>query len=135
MKVTDRRIWVSLVSALIFGLSAVSVLSSRVNINMAFIPSFFGNELALKVFLLLAGILLLYDSFGFHSLSGRMKLSSIIAGFLLASLGAFPLLNQFGMLNFLPFIVEFDLTPSVLAGLLLFYSLYLLWDVYLLIRE
>lgn len=122
-------------SAIIFGAAAVSALSANFGMSIKFLPVLLGDALALEIFLLLAGILLLYDSFSFHSLSGRIKISAVIVGLLLAFLGAFPLLNQLGMLNFLPFVLEFDLTPTVLAGLLLFYSLYLLWDIYMLLRS
>ncbi len=135
MKIASKKVWISFASALVFGAAAISALGPKLNLNIGFMPSFLGSDLTLKVFLLLAGILLLYDSFSFHSQSGNLKISSVLAGFLLAFLGAFPLLDQLGMLDFLPFVVELNLSSAVLAGLLLFYSLYLLWDVYLLFRE
>lgn len=134
MRISDRKIWMSALAALVFGASAVSAFGTYFSINV-FIPSFLGNELALKIFLLLAGILLLYDSFNVRTLAGRIRLSAIIAGFILAFLGAFPLLHQLGLLDFMPFVVEFTLNSAVLAGMLLFYSLYLLWDVSLFLRQ
>lgn len=134
MSFTNKKVIISFVSAIVFGASAISVIAARLNFNIRFIPSFLGNELALKIFILLAGILLLYDSFGLRSLSGRINISAIIAGVLLAFLGAFPLMNQMGLLDFLPVVLKFDLSPIVLAGFLLFYSLYLLWDAFLLVR-
>lgn len=131
MKPITKKIWISLISAFVFGASAVSGLAAYFNFQVGFIPGFLGNELALKVFLLLAGLLLLYDSFNLRTAEGHIKITSILTGFLLAFLGAFPLMNQVRMLDFLPFVIELSLNPAVLAGLLLFYSLYLVWDVYL----
>ncbi len=135
MQIRQTKIWLSLASAVIFGASAVSGIASGLNLSIPFLPSFLGSELALKIFLLLAGILLLYDSFSVRNINGHMKISAIIAGLILAFLGAFPLLNQMGLLDFLPIIPTLSLSPVVFAALLLFYSLYLLWDVYLLLRS
>lgn len=131
MKLTDRKVWISLACAVVFGAAAVSSLAARFNYSIRVIPAFLGSDLALKIFLLLAGILLLYDAVNLRTASGHIRLSAIIAALLFAFLGAFPLLDQFGLLDFLPFVVEFTLSSAVLAGVLLFYSLYLLWDVYL----
>jgi len=134
MKFKDKKVWVSFLSAIIFGTSAVSALSTYLNLNIGYIPDFLGNDLALKIFLMLAGVILLYDSFSLRSSGGHANISSIIAGFVFAFLGAFPLLNQLGLLDFLPFVLKLTLSPAILAGLLLFYSIYLIWDTYLLIR-
>ncbi len=135
MQLGNKKVWISVASAILFGAAAISALGASFGMSFGYLPVFLGNTLSLEIFLLLAGLILLYDSFSMRSVSGRVKFSAVIVGFLLAFLGAFPLLNQLGMLNFLPFILQFDLTSTVLAGLLLFYSLYLLWDVYLLLRS
>jgi len=134
MKLTDKRVWISFLSAALFCASAVSALAVRFGHDIKFIPSFLGYPLALRIFLLLAGILLLYDAFSVRNFKGHVRISYILTGFIMAFLGAFPLMNQMGMLNFLPFVVEFTLGPTVLAGLLLFYSFYLIWDVYIFLR-
>ena len=130
----NAKVLLSLAGAVVFGASAVSAIGAALGFGMPFIPAFLGSDIALKIFLLLAGIVLLYDSFSFRSFRGNVKITSVVTGLILAFLGAFPLLNQFGLLDFLPFVVNLTLSPAVLAGVLLFYSIYLLWDTYLLFR-
>ncbi len=134
MRPALTKVWISVAGIAIFGASAVSALSAAFGMSIPVIPAFIGSDLALKIFLFLAGVLLLYDSFSFRSFRGNIKISAVLTGALMAFLGAFPLLNQFGLLDFLPFIVNLTLSPAVLAGTLLFYCFYLLWDTYMLFR-
>lgn len=130
----NTKVLLSLAGALLFAASALSALGTAFGFSVPFMPAFLGSDIALKIFLFLAGIVLLYDSFSFRSFRGNIKITSVITGLILAFLGAFPLLNQFGLLDFLPFVLKLTLGPAVLAGMLLFYSLYLLWDTYMLFK-
>ena len=130
----NTKVLLSLAGAILFSASAVSAIGTAFSLSIPFIPAFLGSDIALKIFLFLAGIVLLYDSFSFRSLRGNIKITSVVTGLLLAFLGAFPLLNQFGLLDFLPFVLNLTISPAVLAGMLLFYSLYLLWDTYMLFK-
>ena len=88
---------------------------------------------AVKLMLFIGGVFLLWDSFSVRStLTYRVRTSGVVAGFLLALLGAVPLLLEFGVLNaFLPFLATLDLSLPVLEALLVFYGLYLLVDAFL----
>ncbi len=89
-------------------------------------------DLIVKVALFIGGIFLLYDSFAIRSMmTGRVKGTSVLAGFLLAVIGAIPLAIHLKLLNFLPFIVALNIPSVVLYGLLVFYGIYLIVDAFL----
>ncbi|MFH1331816.1 MAG: hypothetical protein ABIH63_00845 [archaeon] len=89
-------------------------------------------DLIVRVALFVGGIFLLYDSFAIRNmLTGRVKGTSILAGFLLAVIGAIPLALHLKLLSFLPFIVALSIPSVVLYSLLVFYGVYLVVDAYL----
>ena len=102
----------------------------------AAMPQLF-SLMIIKIALLAGGLILLYDGFQMKNpLTGMIKITSIIAGLLLAAIGAIPLLIELGWLNKnLPFIATLNISPAILQGLLVFFGLYLLYDSYILSRQ
>lgn len=105
------------------------------------LPSYFFNDIGLKILLLIGGIFLLIDAFTISSRSGMYgggmygarsgNFIGVIVGVLLAVVGALPLLIEYKVLNFLPVLLVLNSNPLILAGLLIFYGGYLLVDFWL----
>src|SRR3989338_8292985 len=66
------------------------------------IPDALFNLFVLEILIAVGGISLLYDSFSIGH--GRTKFLAVLLGLLLALLGLVPILIQFELLGFLPFI-------------------------------
>lgn len=104
------------------------------NINIPGITSIDASiyDIIVKVALLIGGLFLLYDSFQIRNMmSGRVKGASILAGLLLAVIGAIPLALHIKLLDkMLPFLVELKIPSAVWYGLLIFYGAYLIVDAF-----
>jgi hypothetical protein len=89
-------------------------------------------DVVVKVALFIGGLFLLYDSFQIRNmLTGRVKGASILAGLLVAVVGALPLALHFKLFDtVLPFVVQLSIPSGVWYGLLIFYGLYLVVDAY-----
>ena len=100
------------------------------------IPQIF-SPLILKIALLVGGIMLLYAGLQIKNpLTGMIKGTTILAGLLLAAVGAIPLLIDLGWLNkYLPFIATLNIPLQVLQGLAVIFGLYLIYDAYLLSKQ
>lgn len=111
---------------------AIGALAVAAALSMALpVPALVYNPIVVKVLIVLAGLLLLIRSFTIMRTAsiltpGATGLTSLIAGILLAVIGALPLLNDFGLLSFLPFITKLTIPPIVLGFVLAFYGLWLL---------
>lgn len=91
---------------------------------------FIFEDIVIKIFLVLAGIFLLVDSFNVDIRFGRFW--SVVAGILLAVLGGVPLAIDYNLLNFLPFKLDLKSVPSfVFQALLVFYGIYLIVDAFI----
>ena len=102
--------------------------SSGMNVG---IPDFIYNPLVVKILIVLAGLLLLLRSFTIMRTAsilnpGATGITSLVAGVLLAVIGALPLLYDLNLLSFLPFIPKLTIPPIVLGAVLAGYGLWLL---------
>jgi len=84
-------------------------------------------RLIIEIFLILAGILLIIDSIRIK----HGKLLSLIAGIIAVLIAVIPILNDFSLLSFLPFVVILSLNAVLLKILLIFISIYLITDKFL----
>ena len=102
----------------------------------AAIPMLF-SPTAIKIALLIGGILLLYDGFQIKNpMTGMIKGGTIFAGLLMAVIGAIPLIVELGWFNkSLPFIATLSIPIGILQGLLIFFGCYLIYDGYVLMRQ
>lgn len=124
----------SLALTVIAGLVALGIggLALLSNIGMEVpLPSLVYSPIVVKVLIVIAGLLLLLRSFTIMRTAsilqpGATGLTSLIAGILLAVIGAFPLLNDLSLLSFLPFIPKLTIPPVVLGAVLAAYGLWLL---------
>lgn len=125
----SAKLWITFLVGILFctlGIFA-TMFALGVQLNaVTFIPGFLYSALVTKIALIIAGLLLLYDSFSMRDWSGRVRATSIIAGLVMAFIGAFPLLLDYGLLNSLPFIVNLAIPDVVLSVLLSFYGIYLI---------
>lgn len=131
---SSSRTNISLLLGIICIIIGVLPLLPYININIPGLSSIYGTgyDLFVKIALLIGGFFLLFDSFQIRSmLTGRVKGASILAGFLLAVIGIIPLALHLKLLDkIFPFIVQLSIPSAVLYGLLIFYGLYLLVDVF-----
>ena len=115
-------------AALCLGIGTLATLSS---IGTAVpLPEFLYSPIVVKVLIIIAGLLLLVRSFTIMRTAsilspGATGISSLVAGVLLAIIGALPLLNDFGLLYFLPFIPKLTIPPVVLGVVLGAYGIWL----------
>lgn len=103
------------------------------------VPAIVYNPLVVKVFIVLAGLLLLLRSFTIMRTAsilqpGATGIGSLVAGILLAIIGVLPLLYDLNLLSFLPFIPKLSIPPIVLGIILAGYGLWLLVDAFKLFR-
>lgn len=83
--------------------------------------------LIIEIFLILSGILLIADSIRIK----HGKLFSLIAGLITIIIALVPLLNDFSLLSFLPFVIIIPLNAVLSKVLLMFISIYLITDKFL----
>ncbi|MEM4244805.1 MAG: hypothetical protein QXR60_01190, partial [Candidatus Nanoarchaeia archaeon] len=138
----DKRGWMYSYSrtniSLILGFICIAIgvipLLPYININIPGLTNMDKTiyDVIVKVALLVGGLFLLYDSFQIRSMmTGRVRGVSILAGFLLAVIGILPLALHFKLLDkMLPFIVQLNVPSEVWYGLLIFYGIYLIVDVF-----
>jgi len=95
------------------------------------------SPMVIKIALLIGGLFLLLDALQIKSpMTGMVKLTSMLAGLLLAVAGALPILIDSGWLNkSLPFIATLNIPLGVLQGMLVFFGLYLIYDGYMLSKQ
>ncbi len=123
------KLWISLGSGIVFFILGVfaSLFAFGLELDaVQFLPGFLYSALVTKIMLIIAGLILLYDSFSMRDSWGRIRVVPIIVGLLLAFIGAFPLMLDYGLLTGLPFIVNLAIPDFVLTLLLAFYGLYLI---------
>ncbi len=96
------------------------------------IPDALFNPIVLEVLIAVGGIFLLYDSFNIGH--GRTKFLAVLLGLLLALLGLVPILIQFELLGFLPFIAALKINKITMELILIFYGAYLVVDVFVMNR-
>ena len=89
-------------------------------------PTGFLTALVVKILLVVAGLLLLIDSFKVRTMMGATKFSSILLGLIMAFAGAIPLLIDYKMIGFLPFLMNLTIPSFVLSILLAVYGLFLM---------
>ncbi len=89
------------------------------------------NPLVIKVVLMLGGFFLLYYALRTYKLS-RHVLLAIATGFLMAIVGVMPLLVDYKILGFFPFVATLSIPVQVLEALLVFYGFFLLYDAFFL---
>lgn len=85
-----------------------------------------GNGLVVKILLVVAGLLLLIDSFKVRTMMGATKFSAIIIGLIMAFAGALPLLIDYKLVEFLPFLATLSIPNFVLSILLAVFGIFLL---------
>ena len=107
-------------------------LLSELGIDLSFIPLVIFHPIIIKLALVLGGLFLLYDSLSVGI--GIIRLVSMMAGVVLAFVGALPLLIELKLLRFLPFIPIVDISPWMLEGVLLFFGLYLVVDAFVMME-
>lgn len=90
------------------------------------VPTGFMTALVVKILLIVAGLLLLIDSFKVRTMMGATKFLSILLGLIMAFAGAIPLLIDYKMIGFLPFLMNLSIPPFVLSILLAVYGLFLI---------
>ena len=90
------------------------------------VPTGFMTALVVKILLIVAGLLLLVDSFKVRTMMGATKFSSILLGLIMAFAGAIPLLIDYKMIGFLPFLMNLTIPSFVLSILLAVYGLFLM---------
>ncbi|MFH1065571.1 MAG: hypothetical protein V1734_03650 [Nanoarchaeota archaeon] len=90
------------------------------------VPTGFMTALVVKILLVVAGLLLLIDSFKVRTMMGATKFSSILLGLIMAFAGAIPLLIDYKLAGFLPFLMNLTIPPFVLSILLAVYGLFLI---------
>lgn len=89
------------------------------------VPTGFLTALVVKILLVAAGVLLLVDSFKVRTMMGATKFSAILIGLVLAFAGALPLLIDYNLVGFLPFLMKLSIPPFVLSILLAVYGIFL----------
>lgn len=127
-------VFLGLIGIVIGGLAIVSSLGMVLPV-----PAMVYNPLVVKVLIVIAGLLLLLRSFTIMRTAsilnpGSTGISSLVAGILLAVIGVLPLLYDFNLLSFLPFIPKLSIPPVVLGVILAGYGLWLLVDAFKLFR-
>ncbi len=115
------------------------VLGGSPLLNLPFVSQFpqVFSPFVIKIALLVGGLMLLYDGLQIKNpMTGMVKGTAIIAGLVMAIIGALPLLIDFGWLNsYLPFIATLTISVQILEGVLAFFGLYLLYDGFMLSRQ
>ena len=125
------KLWITFCLGLLFTVLGIfsTLFSLGVELDaVSAIPGFLYSAMVTKIALIIAGLILLYASFSMRDLlSYRIKTTSVIAGIVLAFIGALPLLIDYGLLNdSLPFIVNLSIPNLILSLLLAFYGVYLI---------
>lgn len=113
-------------------------IASSIGVNLG-IPQLVYSPIFVKILIVLAGLLLLVRSFTIMRTAsilhpGATGITSLVAGILLAVIGALPLLYDLNLLSFLPFIPKLTIPPLVLGAVLAGYGLWLLVDAFKLFR-
>lgn len=90
------------------------------------VPTGFMTALVVKILLIVAGLLLLIDSFKVRTMMGATKFSAILIGLIMAFAGALPLLIDYKLVGFLPFLMNLSIPNFVLSILLAVYGLFLI---------
>lgn len=133
MRTKGRVIW-----SFLLGIVCV-ILGGAPFLNKSFPPPLDQafNPMITKVVLLLGGLLLLYDGFQIKNPATLIpKYTAMLAGIVLAAVGAIPLLIETGIANkYLPFIATLSISPEILQGMLVFFGLYLVYDAYVLSKQ
>jgi len=93
---------------------------------------FIFNPTTTKILLIVAALLLIYDSLSLYK--GLKRLFSIIVAAILFILSVLPVLVYRGLLDFLPFSIELIVKPFVLEAVLIAYSIYLLFNAAKLVK-
>lgn len=132
-KARKNALWSFLFGAICIILGGVPLLKLKF-INT--LPQVF-SPMIIKVALLLGGLLLLYDGLQIKSpMTGLPNYMAMLAGVVLAAVGAIPLIIDLKILNkSLPFIATLNISPAILQGLLVFFGVYLLYDAYMLSKQ
>jgi len=123
---STAKLWLSFLLGLLF--AALGVVSALAYLGVMLpIPAIIMSPLVIKISLIIAGLLLFVDSFSVRTMTGQVKFASILIALLLAVIGAIPLLLDYKLLGFLPFVIEFTIPPIVLSIVLAIYGLYLVF--------
>lgn len=128
-------IWNLIAGVLFTAIAGTAVLSSLGVGTLRFPDIVYSSEVA-KVALLVAGILMFIDSF--HIISMHTMAPSMMTrffGLVMAFVGAFPLLMEFNLLTWLPFIPKLTVPDMVLNVMLLFFGTYLFINAFRLFRS
>lgn len=132
---SNGKALLSLLIGSIFTILGGTATLSNLGINLINLPFFLYDPTVTKFSLLIGGLLLLIDSFSIKSFQTFMpEIGTILIGILLAIIGAVPLLLEYNLLNWLPFIIKFTIPAIVLSGILAFFGLYLMWSAVRLFR-
>lgn len=131
----EKRVIISFILGAIVIITGLIALLSNFGIQIP-LPAVFvailTNLLTLKILLVLAAIMLFYDSFMVSR--GFKKLLFIIAAFVLLLLGLLPFLLDFGLLKFLPFAFDLKINIVVVASVLIAYGVYLIINAFKIIK-
>jgi len=121
----------SLIGGLIFLAYSVASIMHSLGVKILVIDFIF-NPTTTKILLIVAALLLIYDSLSLYK--GLKRLFSIIVAAILFILSVLPVLVYRGLLDFLPFSIELIVKPFVLEAVLIAYSIYLLFNAAKLVK-
>lgn len=124
------KIWLTLLLSLTFLAIGLTAVLASLGITFLPIPAFMLTQVVVEISLIVAGLLLFFDSFSVRTMMGAPKWGLILLSLLMAAIGAIPLLAKNKMLAFLPFLVNVSIPPFVLSILLSVYGLFLLFDFF-----
>ncbi|MBU2638155.1 MAG: hypothetical protein KJ955_04225 [Nanoarchaeota archaeon] len=119
------KIWFSLIFGLFLLVFGGAATLEFFGINLP-VPTFFLSDLVVKILLIVAGLLLLVDSFKVRTMMGATKFSAILIGLIMAFAGALPLLIDYKLVGFLPFLMKLSIPNYVLSILLAVYGIFLI---------
>lgn len=127
-----KRFLSFVIGAIIIVIGAIPLLNYAGVAFLASLPGFILSETTVRAALLIAGLLIFYDSFFIYDFNGRVKLSHLFMGLLLAVISAIPIAIQFKLVSFLPVIASLTIPAQLLQGFLIAYGAYLIYDAFLL---
>lgn len=90
------------------------------------VPTGFLSPTVVKILLMVSGLLILIDSFKVRTMMGAVKGTTVIISIIMALAGALPLLIDYKLVGFLPFLMSLDIPVIALSIMLAVYGLYLL---------